>query len=142
MSARLADDKVPHFVMGGNALFTVVSKRTGTKFTFKVTKDRTSGSNRHYVKVLNGPNNESDYVFVGTVFDGTRYVHGRKSPVGPKSPSASAANWFFHLLGTPRLTEQCDVYHAGRCCRCGRTLTVPESIESGIGPECARKGGL
>jgi hypothetical protein len=31
------------------------------------------------------------------------------------------------------------VHHEGRCGRCGRTLTVPESIESGIGPECAKK---
>lgn len=26
--------------------------------------------------------------------------------------------------------------HAGTCCRCGRELTVPASIQTGIGPEC------
>lgn len=29
----------------------------------------------------------------------------------------------------------------GRCCRCNRKLTHPESIEFGIGPECAKKIG-
>lgn len=28
---------------------------------------------------------------------------------------------------------------SGRCCRCGRKLTVPSSIEMGMGPECAGK---
>jgi hypothetical protein len=36
----------------------------------------------------------------------------------------------------------CEVYHEGRCGRCNRKLTVPESIETGLGPECASKLGL
>jgi hypothetical protein len=30
-----------------------------------------------------------------------------------------------------------EFHHCGFCCRCGRTLTDPASIESGIGPICA-----
>lgn len=29
------------------------------------------------------------------------------------------------------------LYHEGVCCRCGRSLTNPESIERGIGPVCS-----
>jgi hypothetical protein len=29
-------------------------------------------------------------------------------------------------------------HHEGKCGRCGRLLTVPSSIESGIGPECSK----
>jgi hypothetical protein len=32
-----------------------------------------------------------------------------------------------------------DVHHEGKCGRCGRKLTVPESVKSGFGPECAGK---
>lgn len=28
------------------------------------------------------------------------------------------------------------LYHEGVCCRCGRPLTTPESIERGMGPVC------
>ncbi len=36
-----------------------------------------------------------------------------------------------------------EVRHEGSCGRCGRKLTVPASIDAGIGPECAGKlGGL
>jgi hypothetical protein len=33
------------------------------------------------------------------------------------------------------------VYHKGQCGRCGRELTVPESIKSGFGPECIKYVG-
>lgn len=29
-----------------------------------------------------------------------------------------------------------NLHHEGQCCRCGKALTVPASIETGIGPEC------
>jgi hypothetical protein len=29
-----------------------------------------------------------------------------------------------------------EIWHEGRCGRCGRKLTVPESIHNGYGPEC------
>lgn len=34
-----------------------------------------------------------------------------------------------------------EVWHEGSCGRCGRKLTVPESIANGLGPECAEKVG-
>jgi hypothetical protein len=35
-----------------------------------------------------------------------------------------------------------EVWHEGRCGACGRRLTVPESIERGLGPECyGRRNG-
>lgn len=37
------------------------------------------------------------------------------------------------------LPEGYEIRHAGRCCRCGRTLTVPTSIDMGLGPVCADK---
>lgn len=33
--------------------------------------------------------------------------------------------------------DRVEVWHEGSCGRCGRKLTVPSSIETGLGPECA-----
>lgn len=144
---RLHDaETARRFLLGGNATVTVVSKRTGTRFTFKV---RECGSpsykenlargaeSVHFVKVLTGPDNEADYGFLGTIFGGTAYRHGRKSRIAVSAPSAQAFAWFAGELLAGRLPEGVDVYHAGRCGRCGRKLTVPESITTGFGPECA-----
>lgn len=37
-------------------------------------------------------------------------------------------------------TPECEVEESRTCRVCNRALTNPESIHSGIGPECARKG--
>ena len=53
--------------------------------------------------------------------------------------SFQAFAWFLASLSRPgtELPEQLEFWHAGRCGRCGRRLTVPASIASGFGPECA-----
>ena len=30
------------------------------------------------------------------------------------------------------------IQHIGKCCKCGRPLTDPESIKLGVGPICAK----
>lgn len=35
-----------------------------------------------------------------------------------------------------------EVHHSGICGRCGHVLTTPESLESGIGPECSKALGI
>lgn len=45
------------------------------------------------------------------------------------------------LLGDPKAASQAYARESGCCGICGRTLTTPESIDAGIGPECRRKVG-
>ena len=125
------------FALAGNAIFTVVSKATGTRFTYRVRQPE--ADKPHFVSVLTGPDNESSYTYLGTIFSDGTYRHGKRSSIGPDAPSAKAATWFFTNLHKPEAMAKCTVHHEGRCCRCGRRLTVPSSIESGIGPECAKR---
>jgi hypothetical protein len=126
------------FALAGNATFTVTSIATGRRFTFKVRKP--SATSPHFVSVMTGSDNENDFTFLGTIFDGANFVHGRKSSISPEADSAKAFAWFWRNVAN--LPAAVTVHHEGKCCRCGRKLTVPESIESGIGPECAGKAGL
>lgn len=41
-----------------------------------------------------------------------------------------------HAIAGGVIPPSLEVWHEGRCGRCGRALTVPESIASGIGPVC------
>jgi DNA-directed RNA polymerase subunit RPC12/RpoP len=43
------------------------------------------------------------------------------------------------ITGNHDLPEQIKVYHEAKCARCGHRLTVPESIETGFGPNCLEK---
>lgn len=125
------------FILAGNALFTVENTATGNRFTFKVRKP--DDDKPHFVSVLTGPDNEHDYAFLGTVFDPRSYRHGRRSRIAQDAPSAKAFEWLFRQLSTGHpLPPQVRLCHCGKCGRCGKTLTVPESVESGFGPECIK----
>lgn len=43
------------------------------------------------------------------------------------------------LMGDPKAASQAYARESGCCGVCNRSLTTPESIEAGIGPECAKK---
>lgn len=128
------------FVLGGNAIFTVTGKTKS--FTFRAKKPKKpKGGPVVFVSVLTGPNNIRDYTTLGTIFDNVHYVHNKKrSPIGADADSAKAFDWLWNHIDN--LPACCQFRHEGRCACCGRTLTTPESIDRGIGPECASKSGL
>lgn len=70
------------------------------------------------------------------------YWHGKKSSVGVGAAvSAEAFVWLWcHLIAVKAFPEGVQLWHEGRCGRCGRTLTDPESCARGLGPICAGKG--
>jgi hypothetical protein len=90
----------------------------------------------HFVSVLQGPDNQSDYAFIGTIFGGEQYRHGGKSKVSADAPSAKAFAWSWANLDS----DEIEVWHSGKCSRCSRELTDPESIARGLGPICATRG--
>lgn len=153
--AELTDSTaIADFILGGRATFTLVSGKTGSRFTFKVQaphtdrRDGRAGFNPKtgpwFVKVLTGPDNESSYRFLGVlrIRDGKMmYAHGRKSKITPEAMTAKTAMWFFNNLGVDANATLAMVqfWHEGRCGRCGRTLTVPDSIAIGLGPVCASR---
>ena len=134
----ISQSNILSFMFAGNALFTIKNVLTGNRFTFKIEKHKTEDI--FFASFLSGSNNECDYTFIGTIFDKKTYRHGKKSTVSVTVQSVRSFVWFFEKVKTNSLPECIKVYHEGRCCRCGRTLTTPESIEKGIGPECAKKG--
>lgn len=132
------------FVFAGKAIFTLKSAKSGKHITFKVKKPQTKSERgpSHFVSVLDHADGTGGYSYLG-VISGGRFELGRKSPYCGQAdaPQVTGAAWLFAQLMHNRLPDQCELWHEGRCGRCGRRLTVPESIASGIGPECAQKEG-
>lgn len=133
-------DAVKDFVLAGNAHLTLVSEKTGTRYTFKVSSPKGKTS-PHFVSVLYGDDNSGDYVFFGTIFDQGEFRHGRRSVLQPDDKRVRGWRFMWSTILTNRMPADMEIWHEGRCGRCGRMLTVPESIERGIGPECANKMG-
>ena len=132
------------FVFAGNAIVTLESLKTGTHFTFKVrqatdkeTQEPKPGM--FFVNLLtNGSADEGDFQYLGMVRDG-QFSLTRASRAGVDAPSVKAFGFFMKLQ---ELHPALVIRHEGRCGHCGRTLTVPESIDRGIGPDCWAKLGM
>jgi hypothetical protein len=127
------------FAFAGNATLTLRSKKTGARFTYRLREK--DGGKVTFVALLNGPDNETAYQYLGH-YRGPDYSHGRKSKISKDAASAQAFQFFAQCLAENHLPESLEVYHEGRCGACGRKLTVPESILTGLGPECSERAGV
>ena len=124
------------YVLSGQGKFTLVSKATGNRFTYKTKKIRKGA----FIFVLTGPDNEADYdSYAGALFaDSTTF---RAAPALDTPPSGRAIEWWADSLRTHNYEalSQVEFWHEGHCGRCGKLLTTPESIARGLGPVCATK---
>lgn len=157
-AAQITDPTaVQPFLLGGRATVTLVSKQTGKRFTFKIEQRRVAPRNPgeseveygerviaaqkgpRFVKVMTGPDNEHNYTYVGHIDEDRQFRLDKKSRLTPEAPSVVAWRWFWQAVMTKsaKTTEQCEIWHNGHCSKCGRKLTVPSSISTGLGPVCA-----
>ncbi len=130
------------FLFGGHAIFTVANPND-EYYTFRVT----APDDQHelypiwFLSVLTGPNNQTDYSYAATVRQNGFIKVTGKSKFTPDSKPVKVAQWAINLiLAGGKLPEGYKIHHEGRCGKCGRPLTTPASIESGIGPICAGRG--
>ncbi|GMU26254.1 MAG: hypothetical protein AMXMBFR16_11590 [Candidatus Uhrbacteria bacterium] len=128
------------FATAGRAVFTV-SNATGERYTFKVKRKDNEAPRPpvYFVSLLTGPDNTRDYTYVGVLNDYNGSVRlTAASRYAEDSKPVAVVRWALKKVwerGT--LPAGYEILHEGRCGRCGRPLTVPESIKTGLGPECA-----
>ena len=132
---------VGRFLLAGNAVFTLRSRKTGARYTYRVSHKK--GGDVSFVSLLVGSDNTRDYAYMGMLPDdkptALRGVGKGKSCSSADAHSARAFQYLLDSIVKGSIPDALEVWHEGRCGRCGRKLTVPESIETGLGPECADK---
>lgn len=142
---------IRRYVLAGNSIFTVRSMKTGTRFTYKVSRrydhklHKRAEEGPFFVSYFVGGSNDNDkdYQYIGMITEERGWHLTRASAGMLRSSPVLAFSWLWRqVISGDKNPEQADLefFHSGRCGRCGRTLTVPESIESGMGPECASRG--
>lgn len=130
------------FILAGRAVFTVAGK--AARFTFRINRKESENARypdpSYFVSVRTGGGDDKRaYSYVGLLDVRTGRVKFTKgSKINATAPAAKALQWTLAKVwaGEP-LPAPAAIYHEGRCGRCGRPLTVPESILTGFGPECA-----
>lgn len=122
-----------------NGLFTICFP-DGSHRTLKIhTKRQTAkfAPGRRLLSILVGPDNTADFEAVAWVGEeGIRSFNGRGGKIAEYG--AILWNWLVHG-DLPK--GGYEVLESRTCLVCSRPLTTPESIEAGIGPECAERYG-
>ena|SRR5688572_10503618 len=143
---KLELSKALAFIMGGKALFTIRNKETGGRFTYKVNipKDQEpDNSSVFFVKLRTHGDGDGAYKYIGFINwyqDRWRFLYGHKSKLPNWEPGIKAFEFVFNnILSVGRTSNVLEVWHEGKCGRCGLTLTDPESIITGYGKICANK---
>jgi len=125
--------KALKFIFAGKSVVTFVNTKTGNRFTYKVKQAK--DSNLFFVSVLTNP---EQYSYIGTCIEG-KYKHGKKSNINVNAQSVKVFEFMLKKLTTNSLPDFLEVWHEGFCGKCGKRLTVPSSIITGIGPDCIKK---
>ena len=125
-----------------NGTFTVMSARTGEHRTFKIVKSK-NGKPR-WVMLMTGPDNERSFKSFALVSEDNRRIFVFNKNKGTKDDPSIYEK--YACLLECMLTRQGDEWYTERgytiegskkCARCGRKLTEPQSLITGIGPVCA-----
>lgn len=131
------------YLLGGKSFTTLVSLKSGNRYTFKVEladKRNPTDTDTWFVSLLMGPDNWANYKYIGMIKD-NQFRWTGKSKVSKDAPSVVGFGFVFNSL---QANTMCgfEVWHEGKCGRCGKKLTVPESIATGFGPDCAEMMGV
>lgn len=137
-------EAIQRFIFGGNAIFSLANNDKGTHFTYKVTCKKQPGRTVYFVSVLSGPNNMSDYSYIGyCTSDKAVQIWTKKEATQytDNAPSVQAFNWLLNRISYCLAYKKpfpafASFYHVGNCCKCNRPLTDPVSVQLGIGPIC------
>jgi hypothetical protein len=124
------------FFSGGNAIFTV-SNPSGKHYTYRIRKPEPQSP--FFIQLLKGPDNTNDFTYLGVYMPKeNKVLLTRNSKMNENSLPVKVLKWALQCIAAGEgIPEGYTIQHEGKCCKCGRPLTVPESIENGIGPECA-----
>ena len=132
----------PMFFELGKAIFTI-SNPNNEHFTYKIKMKKLEKDSFWFIYLLTGPDNTSSYTYLGCYvpsIHGIRLTAKSKLPIDSKP--VKVLTWAIKkVVNQEAIPEGYKIQHEGKCGRCGRLLTTPESITRGIGPECFSKIG-
>jgi hypothetical protein len=146
------------FITAGKAIFTIENpdnfradwkKKNNEEpkphYTFRVKFKAASAEfdEAYFVQLLTGPDNTANYSYIGLLNPATGEVRlTGNSKRGENSVEVQLLRRTLKRVwdGTADEIEKhgFKLHHEGRCGRCHRLLTTPESVERGIGPECVK----
>ena len=127
--------EIGSFISAGNALFELNGN------VYKITKHKNFeiGNRTWHVLINVQRDGCSAFGYLGRIKN-REFSHSMYSIFGPETDCFNVFDHFFlQVVRGKALPASMAFRHMGRCGRCGRKLKDPDSVDRGLGPECAKK---
>lgn len=137
------------YMLAGKSEFVMHSSKTNQDFTYRLTrkesKDSTDDNNK-YIYFLNIKMGH-DWVYAGVLWydyntNTYKFATGKSGKVEPSDLNVRSLLFVMNKLQINEIPQYCTIFHTGKCGVCGKKLTTPESILTGLGPSCSKRVGV
>lgn len=149
----ISQDKALQFMTAGKAEFVLHSTKTNQDFKFSLTRQESRDQGKE------SENNEKKYIYFLNYLHGHEKTYagvvwfkqdtgefmfstGKNGQMSPKDLEIRSLIFVMNKLYREETVQYLDVFHVGKCGKCGKKLTTPESILTGLGPTCSKNSGI
>jgi len=131
------------FIKAGKAVFTINNPQ-GKYFTYKINKKVFKENGKEttlFFAMVKKGQNWFDYKYIGIYNpEKNKVFTGIKSNFQYNSIEYKVLDWALKTIDRATdIPKGYEIRHEGKCGKCGKRLTTPESLEYGIGPECIKR---
>jgi len=131
-------ENIKRYVFGGRGQFLLKSNKTDKSYTYRISKPK---DNDEILYVSAYGLDGGGYIGLLNI-EKVQYVHTKKAKLDINHDAVKGINWLIKQFHNDlEFNDMMEFYHMGVCCSCGRTLTVRDNIEMGIGPICFKNYG-
>jgi hypothetical protein len=132
-------DGMLRFITGGSAIFTIKNEKSGNRFTYKFKQNQGDPSVFWvYMLCLSNNDDQKSYKFLGGFSQQKGFLNSQSAQI-KGTMGVMAIEWWCKSLLIKNIPKTVKMYHLSKCGRCGKSLTNPDSIISGFGPECLKQ---
>lgn len=138
----IRNEEALKFILAGKSEFVAVSGNTGKRLGFKLEKINSDNTNGNETMYYLSTQIDNKLVYCGVIVYNSKlnkfiFAKGKKGNLDYSHLNVKSILYILNRLHCGDVGINLSVYHVGKCGRCGKKLTTPESILTGLGPTCA-----
>lgn len=150
ISGEIDKSKALQFMLAGCSEFTLVSGKTGTKLRYKLDKKvsiQSKDGENQFIYWLNTTEKSGTPIYAGVVYFDTndnqfKFGKGARGNLNKEDIRVKSLLYVLNNLYNNNIQINVKIFHTGKCGKCGKKLTDPVSILTGLGPHCAKQCGV
>lgn len=151
VSAEVKKENALQFILAGESEFVLISGKTGVKLRYKLDKKVVTSESykdqSEFIYWLNTSEKNGTMIYAGVLFFDTnsnsfKFGKGARGILQSTDIRVKSLIYVLNNLVNSNFSMNVTIMHVGKCGKCGKKLTDPSSILTGLGPVCAKSAGV